>query len=191
MAKAKDDEYYRFVHELNAEIADAIAQLNQGGPDHPQRKAREARVSAAVHAMHQFTVEYQQAGEGGGAQGPVRVLILEDNALDAELMIRELRRAGLEVEANRVESEIAFAAALVAEPDLVLSDNAVPTFGSREALGLLRSKRQDTPFIVVSGAIPADVAAQLLLEGADDCVLKNELNRLGTVALQALKKRAN
>ena len=190
MAKAKDEQYYRCVRELNAEIAEAIAQLNQGGPDHPQRKMREARVNTAVQAMRQFTADYQSA-DGDADKGATRVLIVEDNALDAELMIRELRQAGLEVEAERVESEVAFLAALMTEPDLVLSDNAMPTFGSREALGLLRSAGRDVPFIVVSGAMRPEVAAQLLRDGADDYVLKNELNRLGTAALQALKKRAN
>ena len=190
MAKAKDEQYYKCVRELNAEIAEAIAQLNQGGPDHPLRGSREARVNTAVQALRQFTAEYQSA-EGEGDKGPKRVLILEDSPLDAELMVRELRQAGLEVEAQRVETEVAFAAALLAEPDLILSDNAMPTFGSREALGLLRSKGQDVPFIVVSGAMRPDVAAQLLGDGAADYVLKNELNRLGAAALQALKKRAN
>jgi CheY-like chemotaxis protein len=191
MAKPKDEDYYKFVRELNAEIADAIAQLNQDGPNHPQSTARQARVNAAIDAMRQFTAEYQQPADAEGKTGRVRVLILEDNPFDAELMIRELRRAGLEVEADRVESEIAYAAALEAEPDLVLSDNALPTFGSREALGLLRARNDDTPFIVVTGASLPEVAAQLMSDGADDYVLKNEMNRLGAVALKALKKRAN
>jgi len=190
MAKPKDEQYYTSVRELNAEIAEAIAQLNQGGPDHPQRKAREARVNTAVQAMRQLTAQYQSA-DGEVEKDATRVLILEDSAIDAELMIRELRHAGLEVEAQRVETEVAFAAALMSQPDLILSDNAMPTFGSREALGLLRSKGHDVPFIVVSGAMRPDVAAQLLGEGADDYILKNELNRLGAAALQALKKRAN
>jgi CheY-like chemotaxis protein len=191
MAKAKDEQYYKFVRELNFEIADAIALLNKDGLDHPSRKAREARVNAAVHALQQFNAEYEEPSHGQGKDEPVRVLILEDNPVDAELMIRELRLAGLHVEADTVASELAFAAALSADPDLILSDNALPTFGSREALGLLRSKGRDTPFIVVSGTIPTEVAAQLMQEGANDYVLKNELNRLGASALQALKKRAN
>ena len=191
MAKEKDEQYYQSVRELNAEIAEAIALLNQGGPDHPQREAREARVNAAIQAMRQFTAQYQQSPDGQGRGAPVRVLILEDNALDAELMLRELRQAGLELEADRVESEIAYAAALAKEPDLILSDNAVPGFGSREALGLLRAQGPDVPFIVVSGAVSADLAAQLLGDGAEDYVLKSELNRLGAAALRALRKRSN
>jgi hypothetical protein len=66
----------------------------------------------------------------------------------------------------------------------------LPTFGSREALGLLRARNDDTPFIVVTGASLPEVAAQLMSDGADDYVLKNEMNRLGAVALKALKKRA-
>jgi CheY-like chemotaxis protein len=191
MAKEKDEQYYKFVRELNLEIADAIALLNKDGLDHPAREAREARVNAAVEALRQFNSEYEEPSGGQRGTGPVRVLILEDNPVDAELMIRELRLAGLDVEADTVASELAYAAALSAEPDLILSDNALPAFGSREALGLLHSKGRNVPFIVVSGTIPAEVAAQLMQEGADDYVLKNELNRLGASALQALKKRAN
>ena len=191
MAKAKDEHYYQFVRELNTELADAIALLNKDGPDHPARKARETRVNAAIQALQQFNSEYEESSESQSRTGPVRVLILEDNPLDAELMIRELRRAGLEVEADQVASEIAYAAALSFEPDLILSDNALPTFGSREALGLLRSKGHNTPFIVVSGTILPDIAAQLMRDGAEDYVLKSEMSRLGAVALQALKKRAN
>jgi CheY-like chemotaxis protein len=191
MAKPKDEEYYKYVRELNGELADAITLLNRDGPDHPARKAREERVNAALQALQQFNAEYEEAPGAPGADGPVRVLILEDNPVDAELMIRELRLAGLDVEADQVASEVAYAAALSSEPDLVLSDNAMPTFGSREALGLLRSKGHNTPFIVVSGTILPDVAAQLMRDGAEDFVLKSEINRLGAVALQALKKRAN
>jgi CheY-like chemotaxis protein len=191
MAKAKDEHYYKFVRELNTELADAIALLNKDGAEHPARKAREARVNAAVQALQQLNSEYEESSDGQGRTAPVRVLILEDNAVDAELMIRELRLAGLDVEADRVASEVAYAAALSAEPDLILSDNALPTFGSREALGLVRAKGLDTPFIVVSGTILPDIAAQLMRDGAEDYVLKSEINRLGAVALQALKKRAN
>ena len=190
MAKAMDEQYYKYVRELNAEIAEAISQLNQGGPDHPQRNAREARVNAAIQAMRQFTADYQSA-DMEKDKAPTRVLILEDSSIDAELMIRELRQAGLEVEAQQVETEFAFTVALMNQPDLILSDNAMPTFGSREALGLLRSRGRQVPFIVVSGAMRPELAAQLMSEGADDYVLKSELNRLGAAALQALKKRAN
>ena len=190
MVKAKDEQYYSHVRELNAEIAEAISQLNQGGADHPQRQAREARVNTAIQAMQQFTAAYQST-DAENDKAPKRVLILEDSAVDAELMVRELRHAGLEVEALQVETEVAFAAALMTQPDLILSDNAMPTFGSRDALGLLRSKGHQVPFIVVSGAMRPEFAAQLMAEGADDYVLKSELNRLGAAALQALKKRAN
>jgi CheY-like chemotaxis protein len=119
----------------------------------------------------------------------VRVLILEDNPVDAELMVRELRRAGLKVQAERVETEEAFVAGLAAQPDLVLSDNALPLFGSREALQLVRSSGRDVPFIIVSGAYREEIAAEAIRNGADGYVIKDEMGRLGPAAVQAIDKR--
>ncbi len=121
--------------------------------------------------------------------GRIRVLILEDNALDAELMVRELRKAGLDVQAERVETEQDFAARLTSDLDLILSDNALPLFGSREALQLVRSRGLDIPFIVVSGAFRGDIAAEAARNGADDYLLKDSMPQLAQAVLEALEKK--
>ena len=120
---------------------------------------------------------------------PIRVLILEDNALDAELMVRELQKAGLDLQAERVETEQDFAARLTPDLDLILSDNALPLFGCREALQLVRSRGLDIPFIIVSGAFREDVAADAARNGADDYVLKDRMAQLAQSVLRALEKR--
>jgi CheY-like chemotaxis protein len=120
---------------------------------------------------------------------PIRVLILEDNAADAELMVIELRKAGLDAQAERVETAPEFAARLVPEPDLILSDIKLPQYCGVEALRLVRSRRLEVPFIIVSGTIGEDVAVEAMREGADDYLLKDRMARLGPAALQALEKR--
>jgi hypothetical protein len=120
---------------------------------------------------------------------PIRVLILEDNASDAELMIFELRKSGLDVQVERVETETEFAARLAPEPDLILSDYKLPQFGGLQALRLVRSRGLDVPFIIVSGSIGEDIAVEAMREGADDYLLKDRTARLGPAALQALEKK--
>lgn len=121
--------------------------------------------------------------------GRIRVLILEDNALDAELMVRELQRAGLEVQAERVETEQDFAARLTPDLDLILSDNALPLFGCREALQLVRARGLDVPFMVVSGAFREDIAVEAAHAGADGYLHKDSLEQLAQAVLQALETR--
>jgi|SRR5688572_5612596 CheY-like chemotaxis protein len=121
--------------------------------------------------------------------GRIRVLILEDSPLDAELMVRELRKVGLDVQAERVETEQDFTARLTPDLDLILSDNALPFFGSREALQLVRSSGLDIPFIVISGAYRADIAAEAARNGADDYLLKDRMSELAQSVLKALEKK--
>ena len=120
---------------------------------------------------------------------PVRVLILEDNPDDADLMSRALRQAGLDVQVERVETEAEFAARLAPEPDLILSDCKLPQFSGLEALRLVRSRGLDVPFIIVSGTIGEEKAVEAMREGADDYLLKDRMARLGPAALQALENR--
>ncbi|OGA24429.1 MAG: hypothetical protein A3I02_03940, partial [Betaproteobacteria bacterium RIFCSPLOWO2_02_FULL_67_26] len=119
----------------------------------------------------------------------IRVLILEDNESDAELMIRALERSGMLPEWERVGTESDFTARLAPPPDLILSDYALPQFSGLQALRLVRSRGLDVPFIVVSGSIGEDIAVAALHEGADDYLLKDRMARLGAAVLQALERR--
>ena len=67
---------------------------------------------------------------------PLRVLVLEDRAQDAELFLRELRRAGFDPEWKRVETKVDFLAALHTSPELILSDYALPHFDGLRAVPL-------------------------------------------------------
>lgn len=118
-----------------------------------------------------------------------RVLILEDSAEDAELVVRSLKQGGLEFEWKRVETEDDYLAHLKWPPDVVLADYNLPRASASGALHMLREQRLDVPFIVVSGAIGEEVAASLIKQGASDYLLKDRLARLVPAIRQALRER--
>jgi signal transduction histidine kinase len=109
----------------------------------------------------------------------LRVLIVEDNPDDEELVIAELERGGYEIVHERVETAPAMRDALARQTwDIVLSDFAMPEFSGREALDVLRSTGADTPFIIVSGTVGEETAVAAMRSGANDYVLKGSLARL-------------
>ena len=119
---------------------------------------------------------------------PIRILMVEDNPEDAELLLRELRRAGYTPDWLRVDTEPEFLANLAPGYDLVLSDYAMPQFGGLRALELLTRSGLEIPFILVSGTIGEDVAVAAMRDGAADYLLKDRLVRLGPAVAQALEQ---
>jgi len=84
---------------------------------------------------------------------PLRVLIVEDNPADAELLELELIRGGYVPIVLRVQTAPAMAAALEAQEwDLILCDYVMPRFSSRHALEMLTATAKDIPFILISGS---------------------------------------
>lgn len=115
------------------------------------------------------------------------VLIVEDSADDARLLVRHLQQAGHEVLHERVETAEALAAALERRNwDVVLSDYRLPDFDAGAALALLQESRRDIPFIVVSGAIREEAAVELMRRGADDYLMKSNLSRLAPAVLREI-----
>jgi PAS domain S-box-containing protein len=119
---------------------------------------------------------------------PLRVLILEDNPNDAELVVRELRRAGFKPDATRVDTEADYLANLNPGLDIILSDYAIPEFGAMRALELLKQRGLGTPFIIVSGSMGEDTAVQAMRNGAADYLLKDRIARLGPAIERALEQ---
>jgi PAS domain S-box-containing protein len=119
---------------------------------------------------------------------PIRVLILEDRAADAELMLHELRQAGFDPHCQRLEIELDYLAALETKPDLILADWSLPQFSGLRALKLMNELGLDIPFVIVSGSIGEEEAVQAMREGADDYILKDRLTRLGQVVERELKQ---
>ena len=85
---------------------------------------------------------------------PLRVLILEDVPMDAELVEYELGRARIPFEARRVDTRERFLGELTAfRPDIILSDYTLPRFDGMSALALAREHSPATPFLIVTGSI--------------------------------------
>ncbi|GJD57497.1 response regulator [Methylobacterium dankookense] len=127
------------------------------------------------------------SGRDAGAAAPIRILLIEDSDLDAELIAAALEDAGLDCRIDRVMTREAFAAA-VAEPchDLILADYVLPTFDGLAALDHARGHCPDIPFVFVSGTLGEDVAVEALKTGATDYVVKQRLDRLPRTVLRAL-----
>jgi two-component system cell cycle sensor histidine kinase/response regulator CckA len=122
---------------------------------------------------------------------PIRILHVEDNLLDAELVSATLKQEGVPHTVQLVDTEAAFYTALDSpEIDLVICDYSIPSFSGLAALKITRSTRPDLPFIFVSGTIGEESAIDALKEGATDYVLKQRLGRLGSAVRRALTEKA-
>ena len=120
----------------------------------------------------------------------LKLLQLEDDSFDAELIGRFLRRAGLEFTTTVVSDKREFLTALrSAEFDVILADNSLPQFNSVDALKLLQKEAVDSVFILVTGTVSEEFAVDILHKGADDYILKNNLTRLPSAITQAIEKK--
>jgi diguanylate cyclase (GGDEF)-like protein/PAS domain S-box-containing protein len=122
---------------------------------------------------------------------PVRVLLLEDNDSDAELLIRILHKSDLllPLEVFRVKTQSEFEQKLAEiRPSLIISDYSIPGFDGLSALGIAQEQTVDTPFIFVSGTIGEERAIDALKRGASDYVLKDNMRRLAPAVQRALQE---
>ena len=121
---------------------------------------------------------------------PLRILLLEDDPADAELVAETLVRVGMAIVTERVDSRDAFASALREfAPDVVLSDHALAQFDARAALAVLQEIRPTAPLIVVAGVLDEQTAAACVRAGAEEFVLKGKLDRLAPAIEAALSVR--
>lgn len=120
---------------------------------------------------------------------PLRTIIVEDNAHDADLLVHQLRRTGFDPVWERVETEDGFVAALNTRPDIVLCDYSLPEFDALLAVDILAERGDPVPLIIVSGTIGEAVAVEAMRRGAADYLLKDRLARIGPAVEQALDRR--
>jgi len=122
---------------------------------------------------------------------PLRLLMVEDSENDAELITRELRRAGFDPVHERVDDRADLGMALEKQPwDIVISDYAMPQFTGLDALQMVRQRDVNLPFIIVSGTIGEDIAVRAMQAGANDYLMKGNLTRLSAVVERELREAA-
>jgi signal transduction histidine kinase len=127
--------------------------------------------------------------KSGTPLGPVRILLVEDSELDAELLIEQLHEAGLDAAFVRVDAADDLRMALAGAPfDLVLSDMELPGFSGYEALEILQAHDPRLPFVFFSGTIGEETAVKALQEGASDYVLKHNPVRLPAAVARAIRE---
>jgi signal transduction histidine kinase len=122
--------------------------------------------------------------------GPIRILFLEDLEDDVDLIKRALHKEGMKAEIMQVDERGDYEKSLTDfGPHIILSDHALPQFNSIEALEIKNKIMPDVPFILVTGAVSEEFAAQCIKLGADDYVLKTNLTRLPNAISAALEAR--
>jgi signal transduction histidine kinase len=119
-----------------------------------------------------------------------RILFLEDNPDDVELMQHELSESNFQFASQRTDKKNEFLK-LVSEfqPDVILADYSLSSFNGLEAFHMLRKEKMVVPFILVTGVLSEQLALECLKEGIDDFVLKSSFKRLPSAILNAIKKK--
>jgi protein-histidine pros-kinase len=121
---------------------------------------------------------------------PRRVLILEDNKLDAKLMVALLESGGCKVQATVLDLPESFQEHLeIAEYDVILSNFHLGIWTVLDALGILKRSGKDIPLIIVTGNLGDEVAAECIKQGAADIVLKDRPERLPQAVQRALEDK--
>lgn len=118
----------------------------------------------------------------------IRVLIVEDNDSDADLLQRELKKNGFGFTAKIVQTRESYKAALKNfNPDIILSDYSLPAFDGETAFAMKQHISPDIPFIIVSGTIGEERSIELIKNGVTDYALKDNLFTLTPKIIRALK----
>ena len=122
---------------------------------------------------------------------PLRVLLVEDNPDDVQIILRLLRRGGYEPSWVQVQTAETLEEALAhGHWDIVLSDYSMPQFDALRALSKLREQSAHLPFIVVSGSIGEETAVAAMRAGASDYLMKANLTRLVPAIERELRESA-
>ncbi|WP_165940167.1 PAS domain S-box protein [Dyadobacter psychrotolerans] len=119
----------------------------------------------------------------------INILHLEDLPSDALFVEKTLKKSNIAFRKLIVDTRDKFITALTAfSPDIILSDHSLPSFNSIEALKLLREANLNIPFIIVTAAMSDEAAVDLIVNGADDYIIKDRLSRLPVAITNAIEK---
>jgi PAS domain S-box-containing protein len=118
---------------------------------------------------------------------PLKILIVEDNLSDADLLCRALKKSGLICDFKVVQTRQAYEQALENfKPDLILSDYSLPSFDAVTAFKIKQTDHALIPFIIISGVIGEENAVELIKSGVTDYVSKEKLFSLPTKIIRAI-----
>jgi len=121
----------------------------------------------------------------------LRLLLLEDDEMDAGLIKKVLERSGIKFEATIVSNKKDFLTTIASHSfDAILADNSVPQFDANEALQVTRDNNINIPFILVTGTVSEEFAVNIMKSGAADYILKDRLQRLPNAIKSAISKHA-
>ena len=122
----------------------------------------------------------------------LRVLIVEDDAADAELAMSVLKRAGYPLAFDVIDSATDFEERLAhADYDAILCDHNLGAWTGMEALEILKKSGKDIPFLVLTAVLGDEAAVEYVKRGASDYLLKDRLERLPVALSCALRDKAN
>jgi signal transduction histidine kinase len=166
---------------------------------------RASRSSSAAPLAEEAPAHEFQAAQGNRPTDPedrissdpsraaktqLRVLLVEHNPDDVELVLHTLRNNGFDASGDVVQTAEEFTSRIRAIPyDLILADYNLPQWRGTEAIDILRREDLDVPLIVVTGYLGEEKAVEYIKQGATDCVLKDRLIRLAPSVRRALKEK--
>ena len=121
----------------------------------------------------------------------IRLLCVEDNPDDVELMAIALERADPQRRyvLHRVDDAAGFTDALQQDFDVILCDFNMPRFSPYAALQILVARRCGTPLVVVTRAIGEEAAVHVLRCGAKDYLTKDKLGTLPQIIERVMTER--
>lgn len=129
--------------------------------------------------------------ESGSPSKPLRVLMVENDPADAELCLRELKRAGMEVEVETAGTREEYAQKLPEGSfDIILADYRMTGWTGLDAFAMQKELGLDRPTVLVTGTLSDELAVECLRRGISDYVLKHQLARLPVAVRHALEERA-
>jgi two-component system, cell cycle sensor histidine kinase and response regulator CckA len=123
---------------------------------------------------------------------PLRAIFVEDSEDESALLARELRKGDFDLHSQRVDTAEGLRSALQQEEwDLVVSDHSMPGFSGLEALEIVRARKDDLPFIFVSGTMDEETAVLALRQGAQDYLIKGHMQRFLPAVEREMRESAD
>jgi CheY-like chemotaxis protein len=122
---------------------------------------------------------------------PLRVVLVEDNPRDVQLTVRMLEKAGYRLEFVTAATPYLFEEHLKkSDPQIIICDYNLRDWTAMDALEIFRGLGKDIPFVILSGTVGDEAAAECIKKGATDYLLKDRTARLPSVVARALEETA-